>query len=117
MTSIHWPGSPTCSPAYLITRRSASLERSHVGTADQDGAKRAAFADQRHGEDGTMSEPDRQFPPERRYRGGAKDRKDELFLHVFANRILTTGAAQPGGSIRAVRQSRAPEYGHVVRRA
>jgi hypothetical protein len=76
------------------------LERSHVGTADQDGAERAAFADQRHGEDGTLSEPDRQFPPERRYRGPAKDRKDELFLHVFANKILTTGAAQPGGSIQ-----------------
>jgi hypothetical protein len=41
------------------------LERSHLGTADQDGAKRAAFADQRHGEGGTMSELGRQFPPER----------------------------------------------------
>jgi hypothetical protein len=26
-----------------------SFERSHIGTADHDGAKRAAFADQRHG--------------------------------------------------------------------
>ena len=39
------------------------LERSHLGTADHDRAKRTAFADQRHGEGGTMSVPDRQFPP------------------------------------------------------
>ena len=42
------------------------LERSHLGTADQDHAEHAAFDDQRHGEGGTASVPDRQFPPERR---------------------------------------------------
>ena len=46
------------------------LEWSHLGTADQDGAKRAAFADQRYGEDGTMSPLDRHFPPERELRTG-----------------------------------------------
>jgi len=40
------------------------LERSHLGASDQNGTKRAPFADQRHGDGGTMSEPDRKFPPE-----------------------------------------------------
>ena len=46
--------------------------------------------------------------PERRYRGGAKGRSDELFLHVFANKILTAGTAQPGGSIQSCETKPAP---------
>jgi hypothetical protein len=54
---------------------------------------------------------------ERRYRGGAKDRSDKLFLHAFANKILTTGAAQLRGSIQSCETKPRPRYGHVVRRA
>ena len=41
------------------------LERPYFHPADQDGAERAAFADQRHAEDGTVPELFREFSPAR----------------------------------------------------
>ena len=70
------------------------LERSHLGTADQDGAKRAAFADQRHGEDGTMSEPDRQFPPERELVAGILQVGDVDRLQIADGAAGHRGAVQ-----------------------
>jgi hypothetical protein len=56
-------------------------------------AKRAAFADQRHGEGGTMSVPDRQLPPEREFVAGALEVGDLDRLQV------ADGAAGHGGAV------------------
>ena len=58
------------------------LERSYLGAADQNGAKRASFADQRHGEGGTISEPDRYFPPERELVAGVLQIGDLDWLQI-----------------------------------
>ena len=70
------------------------LEGSHLGTADQDGSKRSAFANQRHGENGAMSELDRHFPPERELVTGV--------LHVCdVNRLqIADGTAGHRGAVQ-----------------